>query len=76
MYDVYLYLNETAHGKRFWLLHKDSVVGRLLPPDRTLKVLGPSTVGDGGYTNEIEAAKALAESAGIDLSNPAEWEFE
>jgi len=73
MSDVYLYLNETAHGKRFWRTHSDSEVGRLLPPDRTLRVLGPAIVGPDGYETEQDAAEALADLAGIDLDDPATW---
>lgn len=59
MSDVYLYLNETAHGKRFWRVHGDSDMGKLLPPDRTIRVLGPAKVGPAGYetledTQEID----------------------
>ncbi len=72
--DVYLYLNETAHGRRFWRVHGDSDVGRLLPPDRTVQVLGPTTLGPDGYETERDAAEALADAAGIDLDEPASWD--
>ncbi len=73
MTDVYLYLNETSHGTRFWRVHEDADCGRLLPPDRTLRILGPAEVGPDGYTTEREAAQALADAAGIDLDDPATW---
>lgn len=73
MSNIYLYLNETAHGKRFWSVHYDSDVGKLLPPDRTIRVIGPAEVGPDGYETEEEAVQALADFAGVDLEDPATW---
>lgn len=72
--DIYLYLNETAHGARYFRVHRDSQVGRLLPPDRTIKVLGPAVVGPDGYPDEEEAVHVLADLAGIDLDGPDTWD--
>ncbi len=73
--DAYLYLNETAHGHRFWRMGGDDDCGRLLPPDRTLAVLGPATIGPEGYPTEQDAAEALADQAGIDLDDPDTWDI-
>lgn len=74
--DIYLYLNETAHGKRFYRVHGDSDVGRLLPPDRTLRVLGPATIGPGPdeYRTVEDAVRWLADAARIDLDDPSTWD--
>jgi hypothetical protein len=73
-YDCYLVLNETAHGKRFWRTGGDPDTLRLSPPDRTLCILGPATVGPGGYDNEEDAARAMADLIEIDLDEPATWD--
>lgn len=72
-YDCYLALNQTAHGKRFWRTVGESDF-RLMHPDRTLCVLGPATVGPGGYDNEEAAACAIADCYGIDLDDPQSWD--
>lgn len=72
-HDAYLFLQETAHGKRFWRTASDNDSARLLPPDQTLRVFGPATVGANGYQTEEDAAVAIADAFGIDLDDPATW---
>ena len=74
--DVYLYLQETAHGRRFWEILDDDSVGKKIYPDRTLRVIGPATVGAGGFRTTLNAAEALADLADIDLLDPASWASE
>jgi len=71
--EIYLYLNETAHGKRFYRVHMDAEVGILTHPDRTILVLGPAFVGAEGYANGEDAVIALADAAGIDLEDVSSW---
>ena len=72
--DMYLYLQETAHRKRYWQLNVDPYADRLIHPDKTLKVLGPALVGPDGYPTAEDAAQALADEAGIVLDNPDTWD--
>ena len=72
MSDIYLVLNETAHGKRFWRTANNPDTERLSGPNgRTIAVYGPAEVGPEGYDTEQEAAEALADLHGIDLFD---WE--
>lgn len=71
MSDIYLVLNETAHGKRFWRSTYDPVLERLTGSNgRTVAVYGPAEVGPNGYATEKEAVEALADYYDVDLS---EW---
>lgn len=70
-YDVYLALYETAHGKRYWRVGNDP--DRLSPPDRNLGRFGPTKVGFDGFEDDLQAAYALAEEAGINLDEPETW---
>jgi len=72
MSDIYLILNETAHGKRFWRTTYDPDLERLSKSNgRTVAVYGPAKVGSDGYSSEQEAAEALADYYNINLSD---WE--
>lgn len=73
-HDVYLFLNETAHGRRFWRVAHEADSEKMTLPDRTIRVLGPAIVGPNGYENAEEAAYALADFAGIDLDEPETWD--
>ena len=72
MNNIYLILNETAHGKRFWCVTGDP------DPEKgsnsvTIGIYGPATMGPDGYGDENDAAEALADLHGIDLDDPDTW---
>ena len=72
--DVFLMLNENSCGKRFWRMCGDPDHAKLSETDgRTLAVLGPATMGPDGYSDENDAAEALATVYDIQLHNPATW---
>ena len=69
MSDIYLVLGQTAHGKRYWRM-----VGDPSPSDETLAVYGPATMGSDGYSDEDDAAEAIATLLGIRLDEPSTWD--
>ena len=74
MGDVYLVLNETAHGKRFWRATGDPDLEKLSGSNgTTLAVFGPAEVGKDGYSSIARAVAALADIHCIWLCRPKTW---
>ena len=74
MADVYLVLNETSHGRRFWRTTYDPALERLHGSDGvTLAVFGPATLGPDGYATAAAAAEALADLNSVELDEPDTW---
>ena len=73
MHYTFLILDENADGDRSYEIRANPTT-TIDPGNEALIVLGPVPVGPGQpYPDDMTAAKALAETHGIDLDEPATW---